>query len=191
MNWNLDLTTSLRIWLKKREFISKKLKQFLEWLLRSKSKLLSSKIVNFQDFNFTKHKFCLSRYSNSKKGDRLKELQEKKSLLESQLQSCETRMQEIIDELDKRKDLLRNTDLLRRKIEDNLNYRKTKAEVDELEREIEILEENMLKIGVSDTIQTEHQKLSQDRQRLLSEVFSYVRHVSSHLQLLFSIYFSF
>lgn len=121
----------------------------------------------------------------------MKELQEKKSLLESQLQSCETRMQEIIDELDKRKDLLRNTDLLRRKIEDNLNYRKTKAEVDELEREIEILEENMLKIGVSDTIQTEHQKLSQDRQRLLSEVFSYVRHVSSHLQLLFSIYFSF
>jgi DNA repair protein RAD50 len=93
----------------------------------------------------------LSRYSNSKKGDRLKELQEKKSLLESQLQSCETRMQEIIDELDKRKDLLRNTDSLRRKIEDNLNYRKTKAEVDELEREIEILEENMLKIGVSDT----------------------------------------
>lgn len=111
----------------------------------------------------------IKEYSNSKKGDRLKELQEKKSLLESQLQSCETRMQEIIDELDKRKDLLRNTDLLRRKIEDNLNYRKTKAEVDELEREIEILEENMLKIGVSDTIQTEHQKLSQDRQRLLSE----------------------
>ena len=108
----------------------------------------------------------------------MKELQEKKSLLESQLQSCETRMQEIIDELDKRKDLLRNTDLLRRKIEDNLNYRKTKAEVDKLEREIEILEENMLKIGVSDTIQTEQQKLSQDRQSLLSEVFSYVRHTS-------------
>jgi len=49
---------------------------------------------------------------------------------------------------------MRNHDQLRRKIEDNLNYRKTKAEVDELEHEIESLEENMLKVGVSDTIQT-------------------------------------
>jgi len=63
-------------------------------------------------------------------------------------------IQEIIIELDKRKDLMRNHDQLRRKIEDNLNYRKTKAEVDELEHEIESLEENMLKVGVSDTIQT-------------------------------------
>jgi len=36
MNWNFDLTTSLGIWMKKkREFIGKK--QFLEWVLRSKS----------------------------------------------------------------------------------------------------------------------------------------------------------
>jgi len=106
-------------------------------------------------------------------------VQEKKSLLKSQLRSCETMIQEIIIELDKRKDLMRNHDQLRRKIEDNLNYKKTKAEVDELEHEKKSVEENMLKVGVSDTIiQPEHQRLSQDRQRLLSEVFRYVCHTS-------------
>lgn len=112
------------------------------------------------------------RYSDLKKGDRLKDLQEKRLLSESQLQSCETRKQEILDELNKRKDSMRNQDQLRRNIEDNLNYRKTKAEVDELAREIETLEENILKVGGISTIETELQKLSQERERLLSEVFS-------------------
>ncbi|MCI22593.1 DNA repair protein RAD50, partial [Trifolium medium] len=112
-------------------------------------------------------------YSELMKGDRLKELQEKKSLSESQLQSCETRMQKIIEELDKKKELMRNADPLRRIIEDNINYRKTKAQVDKLLREIEILEESMLKVGVFDTIEKELQKLSKERERLLEEVFSY------------------
>ncbi|KAI5406439.1 DNA repair protein rad50 [Lathyrus oleraceus] len=109
-------------------------------------------------------------YSNLKKGDKLKELQEKKSLSESQLQSCETRMQEIIDELDKRKDLMRNTDLLKIKIEDNLKYRETKAKVDKLSYEVDTLEENMLKVGAVSTIQTELAKLSKERERLLEEL---------------------
>lgn len=105
----------------------------------------------------------------------MKELQEKKSLSESQLQRCESRKQEIIDELEKRKDLMRNQDQYRRKIEDNSNYRKTKAEVDELLREIEILEENMLKVGVFSAIETELRKLSEERERLCSEVFLYCK----------------
>ncbi|CAK8567104.1 unnamed protein product [Lathyrus sativus] len=109
-------------------------------------------------------------YSNLKKGDKLKELQEKKSLSESQLQSCETRIQEIIDELDKRKDLMRNTDLLKIKIEDNLKYRETKAKVDKLSYEIDTLEENVLKVGAVSTIQTELAKLSKERERLLEEL---------------------
>lgn len=108
----------------------------------------------------------------------MKELQEKKSLSESQLQSCETRMQEIIDELDKRKDLMRNTDLLKIKIEDNLKYRETKAKVDKLSYEVDTLEENMLKVGAVSTIQTELAKLSKERERLLEEVFSYASHAS-------------
>jgi DNA repair protein RAD50 len=107
------------------------------------------------------------------KTDRLKELQEKKSLSESQLQSCETRMQNIIEELEKKKELMRNADPIRRRLDDNLNYRKTKAKVDKLLSEIEILEESMLKVGVFDTIEKELQKLSKERERLLEEVFSY------------------
>ncbi|KAK7379637.1 hypothetical protein VNO80_05101 [Phaseolus coccineus] len=112
----------------------------------------------------------IKEYSDLKKGDRLKELQEKNSLSQSQLQSCETRKQEILAELVKSKDLMQNQDQLRRKIDDNLNYRKTKAEVDELAHEIETLEENILKAGGLSTIETERQKLSQERERLLSEV---------------------
>jgi len=115
--------------------------------------------------------FCLIRYSDLKKGDRLKELQEKNSLSQSQLQSCESRKQEILAELVKSKDLMQNQDQLRRKIDDNLNYRKTKAEVDELAHEIESLEENILKAGGLSTIETERQKLSHERERFLSEVF--------------------
>jgi DNA repair protein RAD50 len=107
------------------------------------------------------------------KTDRLRELQEKKSLSESQLQSCETRMQNIIEELEKKKELMRNADPIRRRLDDNINYRKTKAKVDKLLSEIEILEESMLKVGVFDTIEKELQKLSKERERLLEEVFSY------------------
>ncbi|KAK7331449.1 hypothetical protein VNO77_25674 [Canavalia gladiata] len=112
----------------------------------------------------------IKEYSDLKKGDRLKELQEKKSLSESQLQSCNTRKQEILAELNKSKDLMRDQDQLKRNIEDNLNYRKTKAEVDELASEIETLEETILKAGGVSAIETELQKLAQERERLLSEL---------------------
>ncbi|XP_057429141.1 DNA repair protein RAD50 [Lotus japonicus] len=114
--------------------------------------------------------FKIKEYSDLKKGDRLKELQEKKSQLESNLQSGETRKQEISVELNNNKDSMRNQDRLRRNIEDNLNYRKTKAEVDELACEIEALEGNILKVGGISTFETELQKLSQEKERLVSEL---------------------
>ncbi|MED6186718.1 DNA repair protein rad50 [Stylosanthes scabra] len=89
----------------------------------------------------------IREYLDLKKEDRLKELQEKKSLSESELKSCDARKQEILADLNKSKDLMRNQDNLKRNIEDNLNYRKTKAEVDELGREIETLEESILKLN--------------------------------------------
>uniref|UniRef100_F6GWF5 DNA repair protein RAD50 n=1 Tax=Vitis vinifera TaxID=29760 RepID=F6GWF5_VITVI len=112
----------------------------------------------------------IKEYYDSKKGERLKELKEKQSLSESQLQSCDARKQEILTELNKSKDLMRNQDQLKRNIEDNLNYRKTKAEVDKLTIEIELLEDRILKIGGVSAVEVDLGKLSQERERLLSEV---------------------
>lgn len=97
-------------------------------------------------------------------------MQEKQLASESQLQGCDTRKQEIMEELSKSKDLMRNQDQLRRNIEDNLNYRKTKAEVDKLTCEIESLEDRILKTGGISTFEAELGKLLQERERFLSEV---------------------
>ncbi|XP_059632125.1 DNA repair protein RAD50 [Cornus florida] len=112
----------------------------------------------------------IKEYYDFKKGERLKELQEKQTLSESQLKSCDIRNQEISAELTKSKDLMRNQDHLRRNIEDNLNYRKTKADVDELTREIEALEDQILKIGGVSSFEADLVKLSQEREQLLSEL---------------------
>ncbi|PQQ05555.1 DNA repair protein RAD50 [Prunus yedoensis var. nudiflora] len=112
----------------------------------------------------------IKQYNDEKKGEKLQELQVNKCLSESQLQSCDTRKQEISTELDKSKELKRNQDQLKRNIEDNLNYRKTKAEVEELSQEIESLEDRILKIGGKSKIEAEFGKLSQERERLLSEL---------------------
>lgn len=112
----------------------------------------------------------IKEYYELKKGERLKELSEKLALVQSQLQSCDIRMQEISAEVTKSNDLLRNQDLLKRNIEDNLNYRKTKSQVDELTYEIELLEEQIVKIGGVSKFEAELAKLSQERERLLSEL---------------------
>lgn len=123
------------------------------------------------------HQFCSTRYHDLKKGEKLKELQEKQSLSESQLQDCETRKQEIMAELDKSKELMAKQNQLQRNIDDNLNYRKIKARVEKLGQEIESLEESMLKIGRISTFESEILKLSQERERLLSEVFINLMHI--------------
>ncbi|KAJ6298888.1 hypothetical protein OIU76_019949 [Salix suchowensis] len=112
----------------------------------------------------------IREYYNLKKGERLKEMQEKLSLSESQLQGCDSRKQEILAELNDSKNAVRSQDNLRRSIEDNLNYRKIKAEVEELTREIESLEERILKIGGFSSFEAELAKLLQERERLLSEL---------------------
>ncbi|KFK31167.1 hypothetical protein AALP_AA6G077500 [Arabis alpina] len=112
----------------------------------------------------------INEYHNLKKGERLNDIQEKQRSSESQLQSLEARRNEIAAELNKNKDLMRNQDQLRRNIEDNLNYRTTKAEVEELTREIELLEEQILKIGGIPAVEAEIVKISRERERLLSEL---------------------
>ncbi|KAL1221197.1 DNA repair protein RAD50 [Cardamine amara subsp. amara] len=115
----------------------------------------------------------INEYHDLKKGERLNDIQEKQRLSESQLQSCEARKNEIAVELNKSKDLMRNQDQLRRNIEDNLNYRKTKAEVEKLTREIESLEQQILNIGGIPAVEAELVKISRERERLLSELNRY------------------
>lgn len=114
--------------------------------------------------------FTSTRFYNFKKGERLKELQERQSAAESQVQGCEARKKKIEEELNKSKDLMRNQDQLKRNIEDNLKYRNTKAEVDGLTHEIESLEGRILKTGGFSTFETELSKLFQEKERLQAEV---------------------
>ncbi|XBJ02385.1 hypothetical protein VPH35_021776 [Triticum aestivum] len=113
----------------------------------------------------------IKEYLDAKKVEKLNELQERHTLSLSQLQKCEARKQDISVELDKSKQLLRSQDQLKRNIDDNLNYRKTKAEVDRLAHDIELLEENVLSIGSKSTIGADHKRHAQEKERLLSEVF--------------------
>lgn len=112
----------------------------------------------------------IKEYNDSRKGERLKELQEKQTLSESELGNSDRRTQEIVAELDKSKELIQKQVEVKRNIEDNLNYRKTRDEIDKLTREVESLEEKMMKIGGVSTIEADLVKLSQERERLLSEL---------------------
>ncbi|KAG5562086.1 hypothetical protein RHGRI_004959 [Rhododendron griersonianum] len=78
--------------------------------------------------------------------------------------------QEIVDELDRSKELMRKQVEVKCNIEDNLKYRKTTDGIDELTHAIESLEEKMTKTVVVSTIEADLLKLSQERERLLSEV---------------------
>ncbi|KAG2332824.1 hypothetical protein Bca52824_004004 [Brassica carinata] len=112
----------------------------------------------------------IDEYRDLKKGERLNDIQEKQRVAESQLHSAESRKNEITAELSKNKDLMRNQDQLRRSIEDNLNYRTTKAAVEVLTREIESLEEQILNIGGIPAVEAEIVKILRERERLLSEL---------------------
>ncbi|KAL2506407.1 DNA repair protein RAD50 [Abeliophyllum distichum] len=115
----------------------------------------------------------IKEYYDLKRGERLKELQEKQILSESQLQNCETRILELSAELTKSKDLKRDQDQLRRNIVDNLEYRNVKAQVDEITLEIESLEDRILKMGGVSMVEAELVKLSKERERLLTELNRY------------------
>lgn len=111
----------------------------------------------------------IKEYVDSKKAERLHELQERHTLSLSQLQECEAKKQEISDELDRSKEKLRSQDQFKRNIDDNLNYRKTKAEVDRLTHDIELLEDNVLSFGSMSTIEADLKRNAQEKERLLSE----------------------
>lgn len=108
-------------------------------------------------------------YLDSKKNEKLKELQGRHVLCHSQLQSCMAKQQRISAELNKSKELLQGQGQLKRNIDDNLKYRKTKADVEQLTRDIESLEERLLSIGSLSAIEADLKRHSQEKERLNSE----------------------
>lgn len=95
---------------------------------------------------------------------------ENKAVLDSQLQNCNTRVEEISAELSKSNELLQNQAGLKRNIQDNLHYRITKQRVDELGYEIELMEEKIAEMGGVSKFEAEVDKLKQERDRFSSEV---------------------
>ncbi|RZC68646.1 hypothetical protein C5167_031923 [Papaver somniferum] len=153
-----------------------------EKLLRDHSELKSKHEQEFEEQSKVKSSYQMEleslleitskikEYNDLRKGERLRELSEKLSLSESQLQNYETKKDEISGELNKSKELKGSQGQLKRNIDDNLNYRKTKAEVDELEKEIESLEDSILRIGGVSTFEAELKKHKQEKERLRSEL---------------------
>ncbi|KAG9136172.1 hypothetical protein Leryth_003783 [Lithospermum erythrorhizon] len=115
----------------------------------------------------------IEEYNESTKAGELQGMQEEHASQESGLRSCEKKMEEIEIQIQKSKDVMRSQDELKRNIEANLNYRKTKSDVDKLTTEIESLEGEVLKLGGLSRHETESIKLSQERERLLSELNRY------------------
>ncbi|XP_042050777.1 DNA repair protein RAD50-like isoform X2 [Salvia splendens] len=107
------------------------------------------------------------------KGEELKALQAKQTVAKSNITKCQTRMNEIEEELEKSKDLIRSQAELRRNIQQNLDYREAKAQLDELTREIESLEDSVLKIGGVSKFESLLLKNSQERDSLLKELNSH------------------
>lgn len=101
----------------------------------------------------------------------MKALQEKQTQLEIELKSCETRMKELLEEVEKSGGLIQKQGIIRRNIDDNLEYRKLKAQVDGLDGEIDSLETRSLQIGGLSQIEAMLLKLSQERESLLTEVW--------------------
>ncbi|XP_042055283.1 DNA repair protein RAD50-like isoform X3 [Salvia splendens] len=107
------------------------------------------------------------------KGEELKALQAKQTVARSNITKCQIRMNEIEEEFEKSKDLIRSQAELRRNIQQNLDYREAKAQLDELTREIESLEDSVLKIGGVSKFESLLLKNSQERDSLLKELNSH------------------
>lgn len=90
--------------------------------------------------------------------------------MKSQLQKLENTKKEVSTDLNKSNGLLCNQTQLKRNIDDNLIYRKTKAEVDVLAREIEALEDKILNIGGISAFEGELERHKKEKERVLSEV---------------------
>ncbi|GLJ49200.1 hypothetical protein SUGI_1038410 [Cryptomeria japonica] len=115
----------------------------------------------------------IKEYLDSRSEERLKELQEKLSLCESQQRQCEKRKSDISAELNRSQELLRSQDQVKRNIDDNIAYRKTKADVDSLAQEMEALDDKIVSIGEPSAVEADLKRYLQEKEKLLSELNRY------------------
>ncbi|CAN0875270.1 DNA repair protein RAD50 [Linum grandiflorum] len=112
----------------------------------------------------------IKEYYDLKTGVRLKEAQEKLATSESQLECCETVKRQHSTELSVLKGKVEQQDKCRRDIEDNINYRKIKADIEVRTNEIESLEKKLLQIGASSKYEADLIKLGEERDILYAEL---------------------
>ncbi|GER39775.1 DNA repair protein RAD50 [Striga asiatica] len=125
---------------------------------------------NDQEVGALLHTISKIKDHDKNKDDKLKGLQEKQTQLEVELKSCDIRKNEISKEVEKSREVIQKQATLRRNIEDNLEYRKLKGQVEELTGEIDSLEERILQIGGVSNTEALHSKLNQERDSLLTEL---------------------
>lgn len=115
----------------------------------------------------------IERYEKENIPEKLKDLEEKHSQEKCNLQSYNNKKQDLLAEVNKTEEVVRNQDKVRRDIEDHLQYREIKAKVEGCTLEIESLEERILAIGGISAFEADLGKLSKERERFLSELNKY------------------
>ena len=68
-------------------------------------------------------------------------------MIDAQIKQSEKRKNEISAEINKNRELLQSQAQIKRNIDDNIDYRKKKAEVEELSQQIELYEQNIIQTG--------------------------------------------
>lgn len=114
--------------------------------------------------------FKIKEYIESGKEHKLRESQERLGQIDAQRQQAEKRKNELSIELNKSRELLQSQAQVKRNIDDNIEYRKKKADVEELASQIEQLEEKIVSIGDLSACEAELKKALDEKQALVSEL---------------------
>ena len=107
---------------------------------------------------------------DSKKEQRLQESMERLAMIDAQLKQSEKRKNEISAEVNKNRELLQSQAQIKRNIDDNIDYRKKKAEVEELAQQIENYEQKIIQTGDMSAAEVNLKKAMDEKQALVSEV---------------------
>ena len=95
---------------------------------------------------------------------------ERLAMIDAQLKQSEKRKNEISAEVNKNRELLQSQAQIKRNIDDNIDYRKKKAEVEELAQQIENYEQKIIQTGDMSAAEVNLKKAMDEKQALVSEV---------------------
>lgn len=114
--------------------------------------------------------FKIKEYVESRKELKLQESQERLVQLDAQRQQSEKRKSEVLAEVSRSRELLQSQAQVKRNIDDNIDYRKKKAEVEELAHQIEKNEEKIIQTGDLSALEADVKKAMDEKQALVSEL---------------------